>query len=54
MANKANEAVFELAVDAFLEGVADCLPKPKEYNVTQEQAERVLERRSLLPAKKAS
>ncbi len=43
-----HEALFELQVDAFLEGCADLIPDPDEFGLTKEraaelQAKRILE-----------
>lgn len=44
---EARTMLYELSVDAFLEGCSDLIPNPEEFGLTDEKAQEVLNERVL-------
>ena len=42
-----NEALYELAIDAFLEGVAETLPSAQDFGICPARQEKLVDRRVL-------
>jgi len=40
--HKTREAVFELQVDAFIDGISDHEPDPLEYGLSEEQGQEII------------